>query len=213
MKTDDWIAMLATHATAADTRAIGQRHATAVACGAAGAVLIAIVVLGLRPDLASASRLPMFWIKLAFPLAVAAVALVVSMRLSRPGTTVGFVALAVGAPVLVLWSYAALVLAAAPPGARPALLMGQTWRICPLSIALVSVPACAMLFWALKGLAPTRPALSGGATGLLAGAIGAAAYALHCTEMEAPFLAIWYVLGMLVPAVAGAMLGQRLLRW
>jgi hypothetical protein len=213
MKTDDWVALLATHVTAADTRAVGQRHAIAVACGAAGALLIAIVALGLRPDLASASRLPMFWIKLAFPLAVAVAALAATMRLARPAAPVGFVALAVGVPVLVLWSYAALVLAAAPPGARPALLMGQTWRICPLNIALVSVPLFAMLFWALKGLAPTRPALCGGAAGLLAGAIGAAAYALHCPEMQAPFLAIWYVLGMLVPAAAGAMLGRRLLRW
>jgi hypothetical protein len=213
MKTGDWIALLATHAGAADTHAVGQRHAIAVACGAAGALVITIVALGLRPDLASAARLPMFWIKLAFPLAVAAAALAVTVRSSRPGVPVGFVAFAVGAPVLVLWSYAALVLAAVPPGARPALLMGQTWRICPLNIALVSVPVFAMLFWALKGLAPTRPALSGATAGLLAGAIGAAAYALHCPEMEAPFLAIWYVLGMLVPAAAGAMLGQRLLRW
>jgi hypothetical protein len=31
--------------------------------------------------------------------------------------------------------------------------------------------------------------------------------------MEAPFLAVWYVLGMLIPAGAGALLGRRVLRW
>jgi len=48
---------------------------------------------------------------------------------------------------------------------------------------------------------------------LLAGSIGALIYALHCTEMAAPFLATWYVAGMLLPAAAGALLGPRLLRW
>ena len=44
-------------------------------------------------------------------------------------------------------------------------------------------------------------------------AIGALAYTLHCPELAAPFLAIWYVLGMLIPTAFGAWLGPRLLRW
>ena len=43
--------------------------------------------------------------------------------------------------------------------------------------------------------------------------MGALVYTLHCPEMEAPFLAVWYLLGMLIPAAAGALLGPRLLRW
>jgi hypothetical protein len=31
--------------------------------------------------------------------------------------------------------------------------------------------------------------------------------------MQAPFLAIWYLLGMLIPTALGALLGPRLLRW
>ena len=65
----------------------------------------------------------------------------------------------------------------------------------------------------MKGLAPTRLALAGAAAGLLAGAGGALIYALHCPEMAAPFLAIWYLLGMLIPTAVGALLGPRLLRW
>ena len=55
-------------------------------------------------------------------------------------------------------------------------------------------------------------ALSAGA-GLLAGALGALVYALHCPEMATPFLAVWYVVGMAIPTVLGAILGPRLLRW
>jgi hypothetical protein len=48
---------------------------------------------------------------------------------------------------------------------------------------------------------------------LLAGATGALVYTLHCPELAAPFLAVWYLLGMLVPAAVGLLLGSRLLRW
>ena len=56
-------------------------------------------------------------------------------------------------------------------------------------------------------------ALAGAAAGLLSGTGGALIYTLHCTEMAAPFLAIWYLLGILIPAAVGALLGPRLLRW
>ena len=46
-----------------------------------------------------------------------------------------------------------------------------------------------------------------------AGAIAALVYALHCPEMEAPFIGVWYVAGMLIPAAAGALLGPFVLRW
>ena len=32
-------------------------------------------------------------------------------------------------------------------------------------------------------------------------------------RLDAPFLAVWYVLGMLVPTALGALVGPRVLRW
>jgi hypothetical protein len=43
--------------------------------------------------------------------------------------------------------------------------------------------------------------------------VGALAYTFHCPELAASFLGVWYVLGMLIPAVAGAWLGPWWLRW
>jgi hypothetical protein len=65
----------------------------------------------------------------------------------------------------------------------------------------------------MRSLAPIRMPLAGAAAGLLAGALGATVYTLHCPEMAAPFIGIWYVLGMLVPAAVGAALGRLVLRW
>ncbi len=80
-------------------------------------------------------------------------------------------------------------------------------------MALLSLPVFAGTLWAMRGLAPVQPVRAGAAAGLLAGAVGALIYALHCPEMEAPFLGSWYLLGMLIPGAAGAALGPRLLRW
>jgi hypothetical protein len=75
------------------------------------------------------------------------------------------------------------------------------------------VPVFITVFWAMRGLAPTRPRLAGAAGGLLAGATATVAYCFHCPEMGVPFWAVWYLLGMLIPTLAGTALGPRLLNW
>ena len=77
----------------------------------------------------------------------------------------------------------------------------------------MSLPLFAAVFWALRQLAPTRLALAGAGAGLLAGAAGATVYAFHCTENAAPFIAIWYTVGIAVAALIGAGIGRWALRW
>jgi len=213
MKTEDLIAALASRAEAVEPRALQRRYAMALGWGALGTALLMAILLGVRPDLADAARLPMFWVKLAFPAALLAGALFAVVRLSRPGARLGQVPGALLAPVLAMWLLAAIVLLGNAPGDRVELILGHSWRSCPFTIALLSVPLFGAALWAMKGLAPTRAALAGGAAGLLAGAGGALVYAMFCQEMAAPFIGIWYLLGMLIPAALGALLGPRLLRW
>lgn len=213
MKTDELVAMLASGAGAVEPHALRRRYALALGWGAFGATLLMAILLGVRPDLSEAVRLPMFWVKFAFPAALLAGALLATVRLSRPGVRLGRVPAALAAPVLAMWLFAAIVLLGAAPADRPNLVFGDTWASCPFNVAMLSAPAFVALLWAMKGFAPTRLALAGAAAGLLAGAMGASVYALHCPEMESPFLAVWYLLGMLIPTAVGAMLGPRLLRW
>jgi hypothetical protein len=112
-----------------------------------------------------------------------------------------------------MWLLAAFALGGAAGSERETLLFGTTWRACAFSIAFLSLPLFAGLLWAMKGLAPTRLALAGASAGVLSGAAAALIYSLHCPELGAPFLGIWYPLGMLIPAAVGAMVGPRLLRW
>ena len=213
MRTDDLVAMLATGAVAVEPHAAARRYATAIGGGALIAAFLMASLLGVRPDLAAAVRLPMFWVKIAFVACLTAVSLIAALRLSRPGQRLDRVPGALAAPVLALWILAAVTLAGADPGARAILFFGDTWTSCPFLVAMLSAPVFVGVLWAMKGLAPTRLSLSGAAAGLLSGAVGALVYSLHCPELAAPFLGFWYLLGMLIPTAAGALLGPRLLRW
>lgn len=213
MKTDDLVAMLATGATAAPRRAAGRRLALALIAGLPLSFAILFTEYGLRRDLVQAMFWPMFWIKVLFPLCIAAAAFVAVQRLARPGVPVRRAWIGIAVPVLAVWVMAALAWFSAPAEERMPLLMGESWRVCALSIGLMALPVFAAALLALKGLAPTRPALAGAAAGALAGGVGAAVYALHCMELTAPFLAVWYVSGIALPVLVGAVLGPRLLRW
>lgn len=129
MKTDDLLDLLAADTTPVDTSATDRRLWLALSFGGLCAAILLSTTLGIRYDLDLLSTMPMFWLKLGFPAALA--------------------------------------------GAG----------------------------------------LAGAGTGLLAGAVGAFAYAFYCPETAAPFLAIWYALGIAIPAALGALLGPRVLHW
>lgn len=213
MRTDELVSLLATGAGAVQPNQAPRRFATAVGWGALGAALLMAILLGLRPDLAAAVRLPMFWVKIVFVACLATASLLAVLRLSRPGVQLAWVPGALAAPVLVIWLLAAVALMRADAGQRAALFYGDTWNSCPFLVALLSVPVFVAVIWAMQGLAPTRLRLSGAAAGLLSGAVGALVYCLHCPELAAPFIGFWYLLGMLIPTAVGAALGPRLLRW
>lgn len=213
MKTDDLITLLANQAAPTDPQVVTKRFAVALLVGVSAALLWVVLILGVRSDLLLVARTFMFWVKLGLPLCLLIGAGAMVVRLARPGMSSGGGRVWVGAVLAAVWLAAAVVLFQALPGERPALLLGLTWKTCVLNIALLSIPGLIAVFWALRGLAPTRPRLAGASGGLLAGAAATLIYCLHCPEMSLPFWALWYVLGMLAPALAGALLGPRWLRW
>ncbi len=213
MRTEELVSMLATGAGAVAPNQVARRHALALGWGILGAALLMAILLGPRPDLARAVLLPMFWVKLVFVACIAAGSLAAALRLARPGRKLAWVPAAVAAPVLAIWLLSMIVLVPAEAAQREILFFGSTWDVCPFLIATLSVPGFVAAMWAMQGLAPTRLRLAGAAAGLFAGSMGALVYCLHCPEMGAPFIGVWYLLGMLIPAAAGALLGPRLLRW
>ncbi|WP_349974276.1 DUF1109 domain-containing protein [Pseudomonas sp. WHRI 8519] len=213
MKTEELITLLAAGEGPVDRHALARRLALALLAGTLAAVLMTVALYGVRSDLGEVVRTPLYWAKLALPTSLALLGLWLTQRLARPGVRGGIAWQLLGLPLLVVWLGAAISLFGAPVEARADLIFGRTWRTCALNITLLCVPVFITLFWALRGLAPTRLRQAGAAAGLLAGSTATVVYCLHCPEMQVPFWATWYVLGMSVPTLIGAVLGPRVLRW
>ncbi len=213
MKTDDLISLLAADTAAVPRGAASRQIAIAMAVGVPLAILAMLTTMGTRPDLAQAIGMPMFWMKVLFPAAVACAGFATLTRLARPGVSARTVHWTIAAPIVLLWLMAIASYAGAPPSERAAMVWGQSWRICTLSVLMISAPVFVAAFLALRRLAPTRLVPAGACAGVLSGAAGAAIYAFHCPETALPFMAIWYVAGIAMAAGVGAALGPRLLRW
>jgi hypothetical protein len=212
MKTDELVVALARQAGPVERRP-AARLAIGAALGAVAAVPVLLWQLGMNPSLAADARTPMFWVKLAFVASIAAVGWWLVRCVAQPGAQPRRALRALTVPLIGMVLLAVAVLVTAPAEQRTALLMGSSWKSCPLNIAMLAAPALVLLLATVHSLAPTRLRLAGAGVGLLAGAIGALVYTVHCPEFAAPFLVVWYVLGMLIPAVAGAVIGPRVLRW
>src|SRR5262249_12411534 len=99
------------------------------------------------------------------------------------------------------------------PMAWPGVVFGMEWLTCLICIALFAIIPFEVLIWALRKGAPTNLHRTGAIAGLVAGSLGAAAYAFHCPGDSLPFVAIWYGGPIALYALIGALLGPRLLRW
>ena len=214
MRTDELVEMLARGAEPVPHHAARDRLLAAVTVGMPLSVLVVSLWFGIRHDLADALRQPVLWIKFGVPLTVALAAGLSLRRLTSPGVPAGRGWWLGAGAILALWAMAALQWAGLSEAARADALWGSTWRDCPFNIAVVSLPLLVVVLATVRGLAaPTRPALAGAAAGLLSGALGTVAYALHCPESGLAFLAVWYVLGLSIVSAVGAALGPRLFRW
>ncbi|MDE2050901.1 MAG: DUF1109 domain-containing protein [Gammaproteobacteria bacterium] len=212
MRTADLIELLAHDVRATAPGVANRRLLAALAAG--GLVTFAVVALWLRcQPLLAAAQQPWFWMKTAYTalLTVAGVASV--RRLAVPGAKVGAAPVAAALIVLAMFALGAGQILSTAPAGRLALWLGQSWKICSPLILLLALPIYACLVMAIRGLAPTRPALAGTAAGFAASALAATLYSLHCPEQAAAFVATWYTLGIAAATVLGGIAGRRLLSW
>lgn len=211
MKTDALIAALAAdHATPPPS--LRRGFALAIVAGAAISLALFMATLGVRTDAGSALLTSLrFAFKFLATGLLAVTAAVVVLRLSRPGAPHPLWLL-LAAPLLLAVAVA-LELVALPSSQWLASLFGTTWKACLVSIPLLSLAPLAAILLALRRGAPTSPALAGAVAGLLAGGMGAFIYASHCPGDSPLFLGAWYTVTIAGMALAGAVVGARLLRW
>lgn len=213
MKTDDLIKMLSTNVEPTDRSKISRELAGVVLFGAATSITIALLTTGLRSDLENAHTLYFLLLKFAFAGMVVSFGVFYLSRLSRPGGEKMRSPLWATAPLVAFLALAAFALIAAPVVHLRTMIMGTEWLECLISIPVIAVVPFAAVVWFLRRMAPTDLVGAGGVAGVVAGGMSAMGYALHCTDDSLPFIAVWYGGAIVLCALAGAVLGPKLLRW
>jgi hypothetical protein len=185
-----------------------RRLLLVVALALAVAVAMVFVLFGVSPNLMATVSSAPFQHKVTSTLALACGGFVLVRDTARPGAKLLRVVTLV--PGIVL-----LAVGGATDGSGLSVLgqSGISVPVCLGAIIAVSLPALALIIGALRMGASTRPTFAGAAAGVLAGALGAAAYALACKNDGGLFIAIWYSAAILIVALLGAVSGRRALAW
>jgi len=213
LKTDRLVALLSTGVEPIDSRRLGRRRAMVLAGGILASLALCLVLLGINPRLGAETVTGSFWLKEVYCTTLTILGFVAVFRLSRPGQSPRGVTAGIVGVLIAMWVCGVIELLRSQPAERAHLVLGSTAAVCPILIALLSVPMWLGYLTVMRGLAPTRLRWAGAGVGFAAGASAALVYSLHCPELAAPFVGLWYLLGMAIPMGVGAALGPRLLRW
>jgi hypothetical protein len=215
MNTDRLIDMLSAELEAVNSGRLGKTLILAIVTGGSIAFGLMLVTVGPRHDLQSTAHLEWVAVKLLFALSVIGAGALLLNKSMRPGLEDATNWTMVLFPFLAALAVAFAVLLGQPQAWRE-LLRGATtvssMRCLLLIMFFATIPLAAVIY-ALRQSAPTRLKLCGGIAGIVAGGIGAAAYAFNCTSDTIPFVAIWYGAAIIICAAIGSQLGPRVLRW
>lgn len=211
MRTDDLIRALAADQTSRP-EPVARRFAIFSIAGLLAAACVFGFALTPRPDLGAALGTLRVAFKFLIALTLASAAGLLAVRLTRPEAEGDF--RPVLAPVLALLAFGiGAELVVSPPAAWRPLLIGSNAVACLALIPLFSLAPLGAVLMALRHGAPSRPGRAGAVAGLFAGGLGAALYAMHCTDDSPLFVAAWYGLAVAVVAALGSALGAKTLRW
>ena len=177
------------------------------------AFLVMLATVGVRSDFGSETHCGFMALKLLFALSLIGTGTVFLIRAISPGRGSRKLFLIAFLPFLVigLAGLVALVMAAANSESCIRMMMGMRWQTCLLCIPLFAViPFVAHI--GMRQGAPTNLTHTGAIAGLVAGALGATAYAFNCADDALPIYRdlVWRIDRTL--CVIGAKLGPKLLR-
>jgi hypothetical protein len=211
MKTDQLINILSTNLEPVKRGQVAKTLALALIAGGAASFCVMLGTVGLRSG--PTFSLNFLAVKLLFTLSLLGMGTVLLARLARPGQSGKRLSTLTLLPFLVIAIAGAVALGFENPMMWGKMLLGMNWVTCLLCIPLFAVIPFVALIWFLRRGASTDLRHTGAIAGLVAGALGATAYAFHCADDSIPFIAVWYGAMVSLCAFIGALLGPRLLRW
>ena len=212
MKTDQLINLLSTNLEPVKRGETKKTLTWTILAGGLAALCLMLATVGLRPG-GGWFLSGYLVLKLVFMLILIGAGAALLAKLVSPGQDARKPYTIILLAFLAIGSAGVCALALGPPVARDQMMMGSQWATCALCIPLFAIVPFSALIWALRRGAPTNLRRTGAVAGLVAGALGAVAYAFHCPDDSIPFIALWYGGMVALCALLGAMLGPRLLRW
>lgn len=211
MKTQDLINALA--ADGRETGNLGRAMLVALVGGAIVAGVAFFTTLGFRHDIDGAMHTMRFLFKFLVTVSLAAAAIGVVWRIGRPGAPPALQPWTLAIPAVLLLSAVVVEMMLMPEADWSARTIGRNWFHCLMAIPIFSIPTLAALLYAMRDSAPSNPTLAGAVAGLAAAGVAATYYAANCTDDSPFFVATWYTLASMIVALAGALIGRRMLKW
>lgn len=210
MKTDELISILSNDGPPR------QRLWPTLALGAVLGTLVAATLffaaIGFRLDIAQAVQTIRFLFKPVVTISLAATAVLVSVKLSRPDEDFRSSSALLVAPILLACAVG-IELSVVPSGLWMSKLVGHNAGSCLTLIPLLSIGPLICFMAALRNGAPSNPGWTGATAGLAASGIAATFYAANCNDDSPLFVATWYPTAILAVSAAGYLIGRRALKW
>tara|TARA_R110002020_G_scaffold40093_3_gene118590 strand:+ start:174 stop:815 length:642 start_codon:yes stop_codon:yes gene_type:complete len=174
--------------------------------------LIVATALGVRDDLMTGMADAMFFLRSGVLLMLGIATAITAVNMARPGVgklSRGWIWALITAALFPLT--AAIMSAIAMPPVEALRPMEGLKCLTVSGIAALAIGS-GLTLWLRQG-APTSPERAGWLVGLAAGALGAAAYNLHCPFNDIYYIGLWFTIPVLLSAIVGRLLVPRLIRW
>lgn len=183
---------------------IPQRLIEVAVAGTLVAVLMNLVWLELRPDIARAPTHALFWMKALYTGGLALTALYATVILARPFGSVRIPGALGGALVAAVLIAAVIQAAQMDTAPLARLFVPSGIAVGLINIVSLAAPMLVLVTLGLRRIDLERPIAMGLAAGLFCGGVAATAYGLHCPHETYVFVGLWYTAGIALCGAIGA---------
>ena len=176
------------------------------------AVLAVAAILGVRNDLKTGIADEMFFLRSGVLLMLGIATTITVVKMARPGVgklSRGWIwALSTAA----LFPLTAAIMSAIQMPPVEALRPMEGLK-CLLVSSIAALTIGSGLTWWLRQGAATSPERAGWLIGIASGALGAAAYNIHCPFNDIYYVGLWFTIPVIASALVGRLLVPPLIRW
>ncbi|PHR21658.1 MAG: hypothetical protein COA41_00685 [Sphingopyxis sp.] len=176
------------------------------------AVAAVAAILGVRNDLKTGIADEMFFLRSGVLLMLGIAATITVVKMARPGVgklSRGWIWALITAALFPLT--AAIMSAIQMPPVEA--LRPMEGLKCLLVSSIAALTIGSGLTWWLRQGAATSPERAGWLIGIASGALGAAAYNIHCPFNDIYYVGLWFTIPVIASALVGRLLVPLLIRW